>query len=253
MLDNESMSFGSYSVDSLSWEKRSVFTYNKCQEELEKVKSPGLVAQKKAYFEEYYKRIRAMKTLEENQQTELTMDYGGDSSISSQTWEEEETVALLDHFVNESANFDYHLAKESKINSSLEKVPQTGHLDSMLPSHDLSTRHMEEFGNGVKYSNSIQMRHLDTESIVHEVTVQHDIIDLQDEGISRKDENSIFDVEPEEAADGTFIPNTALGIGDLQCRPVTDIVQNKNKPAMKTHADQLALSRVKVRRSVCVY
>ncbi|KAH7670764.1 hypothetical protein IHE45_10G049800 [Dioscorea alata] len=241
---SESISFGSYSVDSLSWEKRSVFTYNKCQEELEKVKSPGLVAQKKAYFEEYYKRIRAMKALEENHQTELTMDYGGDSSMSSQTWEEEETVALVDYFVNESASVDYLLAKESKINSSLEKVPQTGHLDSMLPSHDLSTRHMEEFGIEVKYRNSIQMCHLDTESIVHEVTVQHDIIDLQEE-ISRKDENSIFDVEPEEAADGTFIPNTALGIRDLQCRPVTDIAQNKNKPAIKTHADHLALSRVK--------
>ena len=46
----------------------SVFTHNRCQEELEKFNAPGLVAQKKAYFEEYYKNVRVVKALPAYQQ-----------------------------------------------------------------------------------------------------------------------------------------------------------------------------------------
>ncbi|XP_020093097.1 protein WVD2-like 7 isoform X2 [Ananas comosus] len=98
MLDHGSISFGRFEYESLSWEKWSVFTHNRRQEELEKFN--GLVAQKKAYFEEYYRRLRALKALQqqqqqqENQQTELTLDYSGDGSISSQNGEDETTSQL---------------------------------------------------------------------------------------------------------------------------------------------------------------
>ncbi|PKA54644.1 hypothetical protein AXF42_Ash000479 [Apostasia shenzhenica] len=92
MLDHGSISFGRFAFESLSWEKRSVFTFNERQEELERVKSPGLVAQKKAYFEEYYKKIRTSKALQENHQTEVTLEYGNDGSISSQTGDEDEAA-----------------------------------------------------------------------------------------------------------------------------------------------------------------
>lgn len=68
ILDHGSISFGRFAAESLAWEKRSVFSHNRCQEELEKFKAPGFVAQKKAYFEEYYKRVRAMKALQAEQQ-----------------------------------------------------------------------------------------------------------------------------------------------------------------------------------------
>ncbi|KAF3782114.1 hypothetical protein EJ110_NYTH35115 [Nymphaea thermarum] len=68
ILDQGSISFGRFAAESLSWEKWSVFSHNRCQEELEKFKAPGLVAQKKAYFEEYYKKVRALKRLQEAQQ-----------------------------------------------------------------------------------------------------------------------------------------------------------------------------------------
>ncbi|KAK2633531.1 hypothetical protein Ddye_005204 [Dipteronia dyeriana] len=68
ILDHGSISFGRYATESLAWEKWSVFSHNRCQEELEKFKAPGLVAQKKAYFEEYYKKVRAMKALQAQQQ-----------------------------------------------------------------------------------------------------------------------------------------------------------------------------------------
>ncbi|XP_024026634.1 protein WVD2-like 7 isoform X1 [Morus notabilis] len=66
--DHGSISFGRFAGETLSWERRSVFSHNRCQEELEKFKEPGFVAQKKAYFEEYYGRIRAMKASQADQQ-----------------------------------------------------------------------------------------------------------------------------------------------------------------------------------------
>lgn len=71
MLDHGSISFGRYAIDSLSWEKHSVFSHDTRQEELDKLTYPGLVAKKKAYFEEYYKKIRALKALEEDNSTEI--------------------------------------------------------------------------------------------------------------------------------------------------------------------------------------
>ncbi|KAF4395319.1 hypothetical protein F8388_001706 [Cannabis sativa] len=61
LRDSGSISFGRFTADSLAWEKWSAFSHDRCKEELEKFKVLGFVAQKKAYFEEYYKRIRAMK------------------------------------------------------------------------------------------------------------------------------------------------------------------------------------------------
>ncbi|CAM0883980.1 unnamed protein product [Alopecurus aequalis] len=86
-LNHGSISFGRFEVESLSWEKWSVFTNDSRSEEFGKFN--GLVAQKKAYFEEYYKRIRELKASQQQiQQTELTLEYSGDGSDSSQTGEE---------------------------------------------------------------------------------------------------------------------------------------------------------------------
>ncbi|KDO51741.1 hypothetical protein CISIN_1g0044151mg, partial [Citrus sinensis] len=68
ILDQGSVSFGKYATEALAWEKRSVFPHDRFQEELDKFKNPGLVAQKKAYFEEYYKKLRAIKGLQAQQQ-----------------------------------------------------------------------------------------------------------------------------------------------------------------------------------------
>ncbi|XP_074586618.1 uncharacterized protein LOC141842307 isoform X2 [Curcuma longa] len=109
MLDHGSISFGRFPVETLSWERRSVFTHNRCQEELEKFN--GLVAKKKAYFEERYRRIRAMKA-EQNQQTELTLDYSGEGSISSQSGEEDAAATQHENFRD---------VKEYNVHSSLEE------------------------------------------------------------------------------------------------------------------------------------
>lgn len=96
ILDHGSFSFGRYAGE-LAWEKRSVFTHNRCQEELEKFKAPGLVSQKKAYFEEYYRKIRAAKELQAQEQetsklvpsqeiqgSSLTTDNATDAAVMSE-------------------------------------------------------------------------------------------------------------------------------------------------------------------------
>ncbi|KAL8471174.1 hypothetical protein ACS0TY_028750 [Phlomoides rotata] len=57
----ESISFGRYTSESLSWEKWSSFSHKKYVEEAERYAQPGSVAQKKAFFEAHYKRIAAQK------------------------------------------------------------------------------------------------------------------------------------------------------------------------------------------------
>ena len=83
-MDCGSITFGRYTADTLAWEKYSVFSHNRCQEELEKFKAPGLVAQKKAYFEEYYKKIRAMKGLQAEQETTQTDPTQNGQEITAQ-------------------------------------------------------------------------------------------------------------------------------------------------------------------------
>ncbi|XP_016492162.1 uncharacterized protein LOC107811697 [Nicotiana tabacum] len=65
-----SVSFGKYENDALSWEKWSSFSPNKYLEEIDKCKTLGSVAQKKAYFEAHYKKIAAQKMEQEKQQLE---------------------------------------------------------------------------------------------------------------------------------------------------------------------------------------
>ncbi|KAJ0977222.1 hypothetical protein J5N97_012696 [Dioscorea zingiberensis] len=271
MLDHGSVSFGRFAVESLSWEKRSVFTYNKCQEELEKVKNPGLVAQKKAYFEEYYKKLRALKAMQENQQTELTLEYDGDGSISSHTGEEEETMGQSKSYGNIATNL-HNVLSEGTMIAPLEKervsskASQTGHLDpeSALPCHDLFTRNLKEAELVMHTSNDIQRQHLDTDSSVGEsllrstkVILRHDIIELEDEGMSRKYEDSMPDVRIEVGAQGTAASivaparedqNTATGPknykqGDLDV-PANNHAPNK-KSTVGQDANCISSTRVK--------
>ncbi|XP_040368106.1 protein WVD2-like 7 isoform X3 [Rosa chinensis] len=83
ILDHGSISFGRFAAETLAWEKWSVFRQNRCQEELEMYKSNGLVAQKRAYFEEYYKRVRALKALQSEHQETAQVDACPDVRMNS--------------------------------------------------------------------------------------------------------------------------------------------------------------------------
>ncbi|KAJ9145823.1 hypothetical protein P3X46_028157 [Hevea brasiliensis] len=105
ILDHGSISFGRYATETLAWEKFSVFTQNRCHEELEKFREPGLVAKKKAYFEEYYSKIRAMRALKAEQQ-EKTQTGSFHEGLCNATKEENnmEADALSEENMPNNAN-----------------------------------------------------------------------------------------------------------------------------------------------------
>ncbi|KAL5974298.1 hypothetical protein ACLOJK_030962 [Asimina triloba] len=69
----ESVSFGRFTGESLSWDRWSSFSQNKYMEEAEKCSTPGSVAEKKAYFEAHYKKVAAQKAelLEQEKHAEV--------------------------------------------------------------------------------------------------------------------------------------------------------------------------------------
>eukprot|EP00252_Welwitschia_mirabilis_P021315 TRINITY_DN543_c0_g1_i8.p1 TRINITY_DN543_c0_g1~~TRINITY_DN543_c0_g1_i8.p1 ORF type:complete len:1022 (-),score=216.94 TRINITY_DN543_c0_g1_i8:813-3878(-) len=71
LLNHGSVSFGRFVGETLAWEKWSVFSQNRYKEELQQLQrcsAPGSVAKKKAYFEEYYKKLAAQKALKEQEE-----------------------------------------------------------------------------------------------------------------------------------------------------------------------------------------
>ncbi|GJS33573.1 WVD2-like protein 7, partial [Tanacetum coccineum] len=56
LLHSGSISFGRFESESLSWERRSIFSHNRYLEEVEKYSKPGSVTEKKAYFEAEFRR-----------------------------------------------------------------------------------------------------------------------------------------------------------------------------------------------------
>ncbi|XP_073286862.1 uncharacterized protein [Primulina huaijiensis] len=63
----DSVSFGRFMNEPLSWEKWSTFSHKKYVEEAESYSRPGSVAQKKAFFEAHYKRKAAQKAAAEQE------------------------------------------------------------------------------------------------------------------------------------------------------------------------------------------
>lgn len=55
-LHSGSISFGRFETEALCWERRSSFSHNRYLDEVEKYSKPGLVTEKKAYFEAHFKR-----------------------------------------------------------------------------------------------------------------------------------------------------------------------------------------------------
>ncbi|EHA8587041.1 putative protein WVD2-like 7 [Cocos nucifera] len=249
MLDHGSISFGRFAVESLSWERRSVFTCNRRQEELEKFRAPGLVAQKKAYFEEYYQRIRATKALQENQQTELPSDHGGDYSISSQTGEENETATQPESHTNEAANANNACLKKAAVGVASEKGESFNETlqikdlnqEIMKPSEKSLEVIEEEKNSGYAH----QMQTLDTETSVHvslvtskEEISQHDLSGLDDGGISTKYDNSACDAMTVAASQRTALFSVDSNPENSEHWLVDNTTLGKMKSGTKRHMEK---------------
>ncbi|KAM3203846.1 hypothetical protein P3L10_031472 [Capsicum annuum] len=101
-----SISFGRFENEALCWERRSSFTHNRYLEEVEKYFKPGSVTEKKAYFEELFRR-RALLS-----QSSSDCQDGADSQASN----------------DGSENTDYE--------GDFEHVNEIGHSACFIENHD---------------------------------------------------------------------------------------------------------------------
>ncbi|XP_072970346.1 uncharacterized protein [Typha angustifolia] len=238
-----SISFGRYAVESLSWEKRSIFTFNRCQEELDKLKRPGLVAQKKAYFEEYYRRIRALKVLEVNPQSELTLDYAGDGSISGQS-NEDELAAQVE-------SFDDGTEKATDLREATTKVileEEKNYCESITVNHLnfdpllSSTKSLENFEDE-KNPHYTQMQQLDTDSKSHSYTNckdQNNLLSLDKKELSLECDISAHKNDSNFAAPESALSATSSRLDYSECIEVdnpeirrTASFSNRASPRLK--------------------
>ncbi|XP_010319495.1 protein WVD2-like 7 isoform X1 [Solanum lycopersicum] len=111
-----SVSFGKYENDALSWEKWSSFSPNKYLEEVDKCKTSGSVAQKKAYFEAHYKKIAAQKM---EQVESLDEPHIQDRNESTQVFDT--------HGVEETTRADVNNS-DMKVNSLLVLIDKEGEI-----------------------------------------------------------------------------------------------------------------------------
>ncbi|XP_038990026.1 uncharacterized protein LOC103719493 [Phoenix dactylifera] len=263
MLDHGSISFGRFASEPLSWERRSVFAHDRRQEELEKVN--GLVAKKKAFFEEYYKRLRALKALQQNQPTELTLDYGGDGSNSSQTGEDDETALQVGTLRDEAA--------ETIDASSGEPANELTFTQDMNCSEDLQTRQLypasttsdidslrkniEKIELEKNSNHAVRTQDLETESLLPvtrstEEIEQNYISSVDDKEILREQESSVSNVEPGPAPDGSVSNLTNSRASESQLAPDHNLIPNKTKLAVEKSPDCKSDPEVKKERAASV-
>ncbi|GMJ13257.1 hypothetical protein HRI_004994900 [Hibiscus trionum] len=101
----ESISFGRFMSESLAWEKWSTFSHNRYLEEVEKFSKPGSVAQKKAFFEDHYKRRAAMRAAAMlDQANNVTNDASQMGTINSASVEPWLNTELADSNTSSAAN-----------------------------------------------------------------------------------------------------------------------------------------------------
>ncbi|PHT83548.1 hypothetical protein T459_11991 [Capsicum annuum] len=108
-----SISFGRFENEALCWERRSSFTHNKYLEEVEKYIKPGSVTEKKAYFEELFRRMALLS------QSSSDCQDGADSQASN----------------DGSENTDYE--------GDFEYVNEIGHSACFVENHDRAATLLE--------------------------------------------------------------------------------------------------------------
>ncbi|KAK4272156.1 hypothetical protein QN277_020747 [Acacia crassicarpa] len=147
----QSISFGRFMSESLSWEKWSSFSQNRYVEEAERYSRPGSVAQKKAFFEAHYKKLaaqRAAALLEQqanNSASHQEHEPPSDNNHNLQT-----TSPNVKLVVNEKADF---------------KIPNS----NRDPSMTRSEKENQPFvGKSVKVESQSQLQNVDCQREVSE-------------------------------------------------------------------------------------
>ncbi|CAN4121692.1 unnamed protein product [Withania somnifera] len=151
-----SISFGRFENESLCWERRSSFTHNWYLEEVEKYSKPGSVTEKKAYFEERFRRRTLLSQTSsewqngteshasENDGPENT-GYEGDFEHVNEIGHSARFVENHDRSTNLLENEKYHASESESYARDFEHVNEVGHSAHFDENHDRST-HLSKNG-----------------------------------------------------------------------------------------------------------
>ncbi|KAJ9563897.1 hypothetical protein OSB04_009057 [Centaurea solstitialis] len=78
-----SISFGRFMTEPLDWERWSTFSHNRTLEDVQKHSRPGVVAEKKAFFEAHYKKIAAKKATKSPKKENKAPNYSPKTNPTS--------------------------------------------------------------------------------------------------------------------------------------------------------------------------
>ncbi|KAI3720384.1 hypothetical protein L6452_21300 [Arctium lappa] len=78
-----SISFGRFMTEPLDWERWSSFSHNRTLEDVQKYSRPGVVAEKKAFFEAHYKKIAAKKAAKSPKKENKSPNYSPQTNATS--------------------------------------------------------------------------------------------------------------------------------------------------------------------------
>lgn len=162
LLHSGSISFGRFESESLSWERRSIFSHNRYLEEVEKYSKPGTVTEKKAYFEAQFRRKALLKQSSSESQdgvdfpTTRNSDLhdlqdsgnGNESPCSSnpfehnpetkiQQHEKEDVEALYDESPHNSRYYEHTVVTQECESQNCEVLPVVKMIDCpvSVPAH----------------------------------------------------------------------------------------------------------------------
>lgn len=144
-LQGESVSLGRFMSETLAWEKWSAFSQNRHLEEAKKFSKPGSVAEKRAYFEAYYKGTAAKKakttayTTPQFHTTEQSHDNPVEM-VNDLTKNTENSSSILGHVVVEEAK---SLMRETVIQVNRAQENSDTH-DKLVAWNENSTPEKEE-------------------------------------------------------------------------------------------------------------
>ncbi|XP_024987786.1 protein WVD2-like 7 [Cynara cardunculus var. scolymus] len=78
-----SISFGRFMTEPLDWERWSSFSHSRTLEDVQKYSRPGVVAEKKAFFEAHYKKIAAKKAAKSPKKENKAPNYSPETNAIS--------------------------------------------------------------------------------------------------------------------------------------------------------------------------
>ncbi|KAJ6721981.1 TPX2 (TARGETING PROTEIN FOR XKLP2) PROTEIN FAMILY [Salix viminalis] len=169
----ESISFGRFMSESLAWEKWSTFSHNRFLEEVEQFSKPGSVAQKKAYFEAYYKKRAAMKAaaLVEQANTasnDVSEVQAADDAPGSSNVNLEFSKATNDVIINEQDEgiVDAGLVHSSNANALYADGQMDNSQNAKVEGDEVIGEKNVEVENSIHVANSKQIENADDCDII---------------------------------------------------------------------------------------